>query len=361
MKKITMLLISVSLICLMAPICLAANEANELGFFTDTPDQLPKGQWKIALSNSLIGNAWRSQMVNTFNAYAKALKDNGVIAEYYSSSAGQDPEAQINEIRNMISQGFDAILVDAASSTALAPICEEAAERGIAVVTFDNHVESDAVNILTTDQSDMGAKQAEWLIKQIGGKGNILWIAGVEGTTTTTQREKGSMSVLKPYIDKGDITILARDFGRWDEASVSVVINNMLSAYKDKKISGILNEAQGEVAIYNALKEHGIDPSSVPYTGEGMNCVARLIVEENCNIYSLTSPPSHAAEALRVAIKILNGASVPQRIVTPVPMMDKGNAKSMYTPGAPDSLVLPWTDEGNTYRIKFEDVVPETK
>jgi ribose transport system substrate-binding protein len=300
-------------------------------------------------------------MVNTFNAYAQVLKDNGVIAEYYSSSAGQDPEAQINEIRNMISQGYDAILVDAASSTALAPICEEAVERGITVITFDNHVESDTVNILTTDQADMGARQAEWLVKQIGGKGNLLWVAGVEGTTTTTQREKGSMSILKPYIDKGDIKILARDFGRWDEASVSVVINNMLSAYKDQGIDGILNEAQGEVAIFNALKEHGLDPSKVPYTGEGMNCVARLIVDENCNIFSLTSPPSHAAEVLRVAVKILNGVKVPQRIVTPVPMMDRTNAADLYIKGAPDSIILPWTDDGNTYKIKFEDIVPKTQ
>jgi ABC-type sugar transport system substrate-binding protein len=168
------------------------------------------------------------------------------------------------------------------------------------------------------------------------------------------------MSVLKPYIDRGDIKILARDFGRWDEASVSVVINNMLSAYKDQGISAILNEAQGEVAIYNALKEHGFDPSKIPYTGEGMNCVARLIVEENCNIFSLTSPPSHAAEVLRVAVKILNGAKVPQRIVTPVPSMDKSNAASLYMKGESDSIILPWTDEGNTYRIKFEDIVPKT-
>jgi ribose transport system substrate-binding protein len=356
-------MLSVLLISSAVSVCFAASatgDKNELGFFTDTPDQLPKGKWKIALSNSLIGNAWRSQMVNTFDAYAKTLKENGVIAEYYSSSSGQDPEAQINEIRNMISQGYDAIIVDAASSTALAPICEEAVDRGIVVITFDNHVESNIVNILTTDQADMGAKQAEWLVKQMGGKGNILWIAGVEGTTTTTQREKGSMSVLKPYIDKGDIKILARDFGKWDEASVSVVINNMLSAYKDQGINGILNEAQGEVAIYNALKEHNLDPSQTPYTGEGMNCVARLIVEENCNIFSLTSPPSHAAEALRVAVKILNGAKVPQRIVTPVPSMDKSNAASLYMKGESDSIILPWTDEGNTYQIKFEDIVPKT-
>jgi hypothetical protein len=84
-------------------------------------------------------------------------------------------------------------------------------------------------------------------------------------------------------------------------------------------------------------------------------------VDENCNIFSLTSPPSHAAEVLRVAVKILNGVKVPQRIVTPVPMMDRTNAADLYIKGAPDSIILPWTDDGNTYKIKFEDIVPKTQ
>jgi ribose transport system substrate-binding protein len=299
-------------------------------------------------------------MVNVFNAYAKVLKDNGVIADYYSSSSGQDPEAQINEIRNMMAQGYDAILVDAASMTALAPICEEAVDRGVVIVTFDNVVKSDLVYSVEFDPYEMGKLQAEWMLKKIGGKGNLLWIAGIEGAGSTVQRERGVSEILQPHIDSGKVAILSKGYAGWDEAKVSVLVNNMLAAYKDKGINGVINESQGEVAIFNALKENGIDPPKIPFTGEGMNAVARLIVKENCDIYALTSPPSHSAEALRVAVKILNGDDVPRKIVTPVPWFDKSNAAEYYQEGVTDSLIVPWTDEGNTYQIKFEDVVPKS-
>ena len=335
------------------------GEKTHMGSYKETPEQLPKGNWKIALSNSMIGNTWRAQMLNVYNAYAQVLKDNGVIGEYYSTSAGQDPEVQVNEMRNIIAQGCDAIIIDAASMTALAPICEEAVDRGIVVVTFDNIVKSDLVYSVEFDPYDMGKRQAEWVLQKIGGKGNLLWVAGAEGSGSTTEHERGSMEILKPYLDSGDVKILSKGYASWDEAKVSVLINNMLAAYKDQGISAIINESQGEVAIFNALKENGIDPRTIPYTGEGLNAVARLIVKEGCDIFALTSSPSHSAEALRVAVKVLNGEKVAKQTMIPAPWFDKSNAADYYLEGVSDSLIIPWTDEGNTYQIKAEDVIPK--
>jgi ribose transport system substrate-binding protein len=336
-----------------------SGEKTHIGSYKETPDAFPKGNWKIALSNSMIGNTWRAQMMNVFNAYAKVLQDNGVIGSFYSTSAGQDPEAQVNEMRNIIAQGCDAIIIDAASMTALAPICEEAVDRGIVVVTFDNIVQSDLVYSVEFDPYEMGKRQGEWMLEKIGGKGNLLWIAGVEGSGSTVEHERGTMEVLKPYLDSGDVKILSKGYASWDEAKVSVLINNMLAAYKDQGIDGIINESQGEVAIFNALKENGIDPTKIPFTGEGLNAVARLIVKEGCDIFALTSSPSHVAEALRVAVKVLNGEKVAKQTMIPPPWFDKTNAANYYLDGVADSLIVPWTDEGNTYQIKAEDIIPK--
>ena len=73
--------------------------------FADEPAEQANGGYRIALSNSFAGNAWRAMMLNSFNAYCKNLEEQGILSEYYYSSSGTDAEAQINEIRNMISQG----------------------------------------------------------------------------------------------------------------------------------------------------------------------------------------------------------------------------------------------------------------
>ena len=57
------------------------------------------GGYKIAFSNSYVGNAWRTASVNIFDAYTADLVEQGVLSKAYSSSAGDDVQAQINEIR----------------------------------------------------------------------------------------------------------------------------------------------------------------------------------------------------------------------------------------------------------------------
>ena len=149
-----------------------------------------KKAYKIALSNAFAGNSWRSEMLKIFEAYAQQKKNAGEISEFYSSSAGNDPQAQINEIRNMMSKGYDAILVDASSPTALVPVLHEAVQRGIVVVAFDNTVESDKVYNVNTDQVQFGRVQAQWLMDQIGGKGNILLIKGIDGISINSDRDQ---------------------------------------------------------------------------------------------------------------------------------------------------------------------------
>jgi len=116
-----------------------------------------KKGYKIAFSNSYVGNHWRTAAVNIFNAYTNRLVKEGILEKAFCSSAGNDVQAQINEIRNMMSEGYDAIIVNAASETGLTSVLEEAIDRGIVVVAFDNEVKSDLVYNVNTDQLELAA------------------------------------------------------------------------------------------------------------------------------------------------------------------------------------------------------------
>ena len=94
---------------------------------------------KIALSNSFIGNKWRLTMENLFKA---ALQMEPYKSEVEGSwfNSGNDVSKQSQQLSNLISQGVDAILIDAASPTGLNGILQQAADRGIVIVSFDNTV-----------------------------------------------------------------------------------------------------------------------------------------------------------------------------------------------------------------------------
>ncbi|NOU96338.1 substrate-binding domain-containing protein [Paenibacillus sp. LMG 31456] len=332
----------------------AGGGKNEQASTAPKDGNKSKKAYKIALSNSFTGNSWRSEMLKVFEAYAQQKKDKGEISEFFASSSGNDPQAQINEIRNMMSKGYDAILVDASSPTALAPVLGEAVDRGIVVVAFDNTVDSNKIYNVNTDQVEFGRVQAKWLMEQMGGKGNILMIKGIEGITIDRDRDKGHREVLAKY---PNVKILQEGFGNYDDATTSVIINNMLSAHKATGIQGILTQGGGENAIVEALKQHKLDPASIPLTGEMLNGLFRHVKESKVKAIAAGQPPYLSAAALDVALKVLKGEKTEKTTIIPLPFDDYKNVDKWYAPGQPDNFYVDWTDPANSYNLKIEQIL----
>ncbi len=331
-----------------------ATSAAESGEAQET--QSDGEGYKIALSNSFIGNGYRMQFVNTFVAYAEKRVADGTLSEYYQSSSGQDPQAQINEIRNMMSQGYDAILVNAASPTALIPVLEEAVERGITIVTVDNTVDSDLVYKVEVDGVSLGRNQAEWIVEKLDGEGNVVIIGGVEGTTIDRDRYEGQMEVLDQY---PDINIIAHAYGDWDDATTMSVLNNILAANSGTQIDAIIQQGGGENGTYEALVKNGIDLSTCYVTGDMTNGLYRHFIEDGLMGVGVAHPPYCGATALDVAIAALNGENPDMYTPIPSPMADYTQAEEWYVEGYPDSAFVAYTNEGNTFDIEFADVAAD--
>ena len=314
------------------------------------------GGWRIAFSNSYVGNAWRTAAVNIFDAYTEDLVEQGVIAEAYSSSAGQDVQAQINEIRNMMSEGYDSIVVIAATETGLTSVLEEAAERGIVIVCFDANVDSDLVYNVNTDQEEYGRLLAQSLADRLGGKGNILWIKGIEGNAVTNARSAGMESVLKNY---PDINVLGTGFGEWDDSTTAVEMANLMSAYSSMGIDGVLSEGGGGHAIVESLIEYGYDPAEVVLSeGEMFNSFMKDWVELDLDAFCTAQPPYLAAAAVDVALSVLNGEDVEPWTYIDLPTCSSREEaeEKWYQPDQDGNFVCDWTDNNNTWNLTVEDV-----
>lgn len=125
----------------------------------------------VALCNYSIGNSWRAQMEQEFVSEAEKLKSEGVVSEYYITNSNEDINKQISDMQDLITKKVDAIVITAASPTALAPVVEEATEAGIKVVSFDNVVDTDEqVATVGIDETEFGRIGAEWLAEKLDGK-----------------------------------------------------------------------------------------------------------------------------------------------------------------------------------------------
>lgn len=289
----------------------------------------------VALCNYSIGNSWRAQMEQEFMAEAEKLKAEGVISEYYITNSNDDINKQISDMQDLITKKVDAIVITAASPTALAPIVEEATEEGIKVVSFDNVVETDEqVATVGINESEFGRIGAEWLVDKLGGKGKIVVLNGIAGTATDALRWGGAEEVFKQY---PDIEILGSANASWDYAQGKAAMESMLSAYPE--IDGVWSQGgamtQGAIDAFIAA---GRD--LVPMTSEGNNGAIRAWIENRDNGLSCIAPsnPTYtSAEALRTAIKALNGEDVPSNVVMDIETVTEDNVDQYYREDMPDS------------------------
>ncbi len=291
--------------------------------------------YTVALCNYSIGNSWRAQMEQEFIAEAERLKEQGVVSEYYITNSNEDINKQISDMQDLITKNVDAIVITAASPTALAPVVEEATEAGIKVISFDNVVDTDMqVATVGINEEEFGRIGAEWLAEKLDGKGKIVVLNGVAGTATDALRWGGAEKVFEQY---PDIEVIASANASWDYAEGKAAMESMLSA--NPQIDGVWSQGgamtQGAIDAFIAA---GRD--LVPMTSEGNNGAIRAWIENRDNGLSCIAPsnPTYtSAEALRVAIKALNGEDVPSNVVMEVSTVTEDNVDTYYREDMPDS------------------------
>src|SRR3954451_9483 len=102
-------------------------------------------KFTLGVSNTLVGNGWREEMICAVKA--QALASGAVSKVLVSNQNGAAPE-QIAAIRNLISTGANAIIINPADATALNSVIAEAKRRGVQIVSVDQAIDSpDVYNV----------------------------------------------------------------------------------------------------------------------------------------------------------------------------------------------------------------------
>src|SRR5215510_11720547 len=132
---------------------------------------------KIAFSNNYAGNSWRQAMLKSYDIVTKkAVKDGVVAAADVFTTADQEVPTQAAQIQNLILQGYDAIVINAASPDALNGAIKQACDAGIVVVSFDGIVSEPCAYRVVVDFEDMGKQEIEQMKKFHPEGGNLLEI-----------------------------------------------------------------------------------------------------------------------------------------------------------------------------------------
>ena len=285
---------------------------------TDAPTNISedKKSYKVGFSNVWVGNSWGVQCVNELESY---LKNSDRVSDYFITDANNDSNKQISDIQDLLSKDIDLLLLQPISPDAVAPIIEEAYDKGVVVVTCASPVGTDKyhASVLAKDE-DFGRIGMEWLAKELNGKGNIIILNGMAGLTVAVNRRAGVQEVLDQF---PEIKVLGEEFADWDYAKGKVATENLLAAFPE--IDGVWScggdMTRGAIEAFQAAGR-----KLVPMTGEDNNGFLKLwkLNEENGFSSIATSMPTWLfAEGAEVGLNILDGLGGKEDIIVDIPVI----------------------------------------
>jgi ribose transport system substrate-binding protein len=297
-------------------------------------------KFKIGVSNTLVGNGWREEMICSVKAQALA---SGQVSEVLVHNVNGDASAQIAGIRNLISSGANAIIINPADREALNPVIKEADARGIKVVAVDQAVSAPEAYVVTNDQVAYGRLGAEYLAKALNGKGNIVEMRGISGVPADDDRHQGFTEVIK---QNPGMKVVKETFTDWSFAPAGKQANDILNS--NLKVDGIWTSGIDYVVV-DALKKAGQE--KVPVIGTDNNKFLEQMMDGAPGA-AVTNPATIGGVGTAIALDALNGKNPPKKTtLTPEVWDMKTKAdtiKEFYDPKLPPTystqmIIKPYT------------------
>jgi ribose transport system substrate-binding protein len=322
---------------------LLALAAAAIAVVATSASAKPQAKYVLGVSNTLVGNGWREEMICSIKAQALA---SGVVSKVVVANRNGGPAEQNADIRNLISAGANAIIINPSSPSALNAVIAQAAARGIKVVSVDQRVTAAQAYNVTNDQTAYGRLGAEWLFKKLGGKGNVVEMRGIAGVPADTDRHTGFQQALKKY---PGIKVVKQTFSNWTPATGGKQMLDLLNS--GVQIDGVWTSGIDSTvvqAFQTANKPY------VPVVGADNNQFLGQLIKLYPKLQgaAVTNPATIGGVGAAVAIKLLQGQSVQKWVKLNPQVWDYKNnlqtIKQFYSPKRPpyyssQLFVKPWT------------------
>jgi signal transduction histidine kinase/DNA-binding response OmpR family regulator/ABC-type xylose transport system substrate-binding protein len=219
------------------------------------------------------------------------------------ASSNDDNVLQNKQVNQFIDEGVDLLIVSPNQLSAISKAVERAYDKGIPVILYDRKTNSDKYTaFIGCDNYTIGKSMGTFIAQQLQGKGRIVEISGLEGSSPALERHRGFMDAIKPY---PGLQVVASEEGNWKEEGGIQAMKRILKqtqdfdyvfAHNDRLAWGAYVAAR-QMRVKRNYKYTGVDGMATE--GGGLELVRDGIFEASY-LY-----PTKGDEVIALAMKIL--------------------------------------------------------
>jgi len=236
----------------------------------------------------------------------------------------QTSENQVTEqaaqIQNLILQGYNAIVINAASPDALNGVVKQACDAGITVVSFDGIVTEPCAWRVAVDFKKMGRLEVDYLAKKMPAGGNLLEIRGLAGVFVDDEIHNGIVEGVKA---NPQFKIVGSVHGNWAQEVAQKEVAGILPSLPE--IKAVVTQGGDGYGAAQAFAAAG-RPTPTIIMGNRQDELQWWKEQKDKNGYETMSAsiaPGVSTLAFWVAQMILDGKQVPKDLTVPFLTIDQ--------------------------------------
>lgn len=279
------------------------------------------GDTKIALSISTLNNPF---FIALRDGAQQAADEAGVSLEV--SNAQGDASQQLNDVQNLVTQQFDAIMVNPVDTDAIVPAIQAANQSDIPIIALDRKAASGEVaTVIASDNVKGGREAGEELIRLVGN-GPVAQLEGVPGTSAARERGQGFQEAID---GQSSVNLVASQPAGFDRNQALNVTQNILQSSPDVKGIFAQNDEMALGAVQALGDRAGNEVKIVGF--DGIDDALQAIKDEDVNATVAQQPGRIGRLGVENAMKVIDGEDVPNKIGVEVVLVTQENVSDFMS------------------------------
>jgi D-xylose transport system substrate-binding protein len=256
----------------------------------------------------------------------------------FTLSADNDNARQLSQVEDALSRKAAVLVIQPTDSAAAGGYVAKAHAKGAKVVAYDRSIPG-ADFYVAHDSYRVGVIQAQEAIKATGGKGNYVLLDGQSGHSVAKEIARGYAETLKPYIDKGAITIvMEKNNDAWSPEQALKTVEDAISKTKGNIQAILANNSGMARGAVQAVQAAGLGGKNIFIAGADADAAnVNYVCEKKQSIEVLKDIKPLAEEAATVADALIHGQTVAATadstgvpvVAVPVVLITSDNVKTI--------------------------------
>ena len=220
--------------------------------------------WTVGYASTYAGNTWRKGAMGRLMELKPKWQALGLLNDIVVTQSNLKDSLQIQQIRQLVDQGVDAIIICCSNPTALNQAIEYAFDRGVPVFSFTGYTTSPLSVNSSVNYHQAGFDVGTWMAEEVDGSGNILVIEGIPGYSASDSQNAGVLDGLSRY---PDITVTGQIAHNWTSQVGQAETQKWLATHPGQ-LDGMAVQSSGETGVLAALLQSGREIVPISIGGE---------------------------------------------------------------------------------------------